>query len=162
MEPSRQARRFDYIMSAMSVVAIVLLLWAEGSWLVRSRNARNFDTFEDRARNAVTGPELQAWATSLLARQPANSNRNGGQIRLDVSGLGADFPKQLLELFPGVSPRFYYEAGGEDHPGWITIDWGGGRMGHTGFDIGATNFTDQPKKRGHAWQPGVYFWKEAG
>jgi hypothetical protein len=81
---------------------------------------------------------------------------------LKASELGTNFPKKLLELFPDVPLRFIVEEGGDDYPGWVTIDWGAGMMGHTGFDIGTTNFTDFPKQRGHAWQPGVYFWKKPG
>jgi hypothetical protein len=110
-----------------------------------------FDHFEKNARRAVTGTELQVWATNLLARHP----EYGGVRR---SEFGADFPKQLDRLAPKLGPMVYIQMPEDTNfPAYVQLSWGGGILGHLGFEVGPTNFTGFRSQR--AWQPGVYFFK---
>jgi hypothetical protein len=43
-------------------------------------------------------------------------------------------------------------------PSYVQLYWGSGFLGGTGFYIGRTNFT-MDASLGHAWQPGVYFYR---
>ena len=107
---------------------------------------RSFDRIEDRAKKAITGTELLAWATNLLANPPATPNPR-------VSELGTNFPKALLDL-DKYKPYISIRPAANDSPGVVSLMWGAGFLGHCGFDLG-----DSSLARGHAWQPGVYFWK---
>jgi hypothetical protein len=102
---------------------------------------------ERNARNVVTGSELQAWATNLLARDPEGTN-------LIKSNWGSDYPKQLDRLLPKNGPSVsVHDSGDTNFPSYVQVLWGSATMGHCGFAIGPTNFIGP----GHSWQPGVYF-----
>jgi hypothetical protein len=111
-----------------------------------------FNHLEQNARKVVTASELQSWATSLLARNPSGTN-------LVPSYLGSDFPKQLLNLAPNLGPSIrIYEKDDNNYPlPCVHLYWGSGMLGAAGFEVGPTNFVSlQP---GHAWQPGVHFYR---
>jgi hypothetical protein len=108
---------------------------------------------ERNARKVITPGELQAWATNLLNNPPTNS-------RLMVADLGTNFPAQLLKLFQHP-PYISIQHSNEMQPASIFLMWGGGVIGHSGFEIGPPDFVSyRPKSR--AWQPGVYFWTDRG
>lgn len=112
----------------------------------------SFDRLEQNARKAVTGQQLQAWATNLLAHPPHGYT--------SATALGTNFPQPLLRLWRRPPDIMVYEAS-TNHAGltaWVRLTWGSGFLGHCGFEIGPTNFTGN--KGGTAWQPGVYFWKD--
>jgi hypothetical protein len=100
---------------------------------------------EGKARNQITGAELQAWATNLLASEPA-----GGYV--SYSKLGTNFPEQLRGMYH-QPPTVYVRSGESNSAGYVSVMWGSGVLGLVGFQIGATNFVSS----GHRWQDGVYF-----
>lgn len=53
---------------------------------------RSFDQIEDKAHKAITGAELQAWATNLLANPPTT-------IDVRISELVTNFPQRLFGLY---------------------------------------------------------------
>ena len=112
----------------------------------------SFDRLEQNARRAVTGQQLQAWATNLLAQQPPGYTT--------AAALGTNFPSQLMGLWRHP-PSIVINEGDTNEatfPSWVGVTWGSGFLGHCGFEIGPTNFTGN--KGGTAWHPGVYFWKD--
>ena len=110
-----------------------------------------FDHIERGARKVTTAAELQSWATNLLAQYPT-------QCSLGVSSLGTNFPKQLKGLYRH-NPAIYLHEEPTNDPAFVKLVWGGGLIGHCGFDIGDTNFVSYVS-HAHAWAPGVYFWSE--
>ena len=118
-----------------------------------------FDHIEQRARRRMTGAELQRWATNLLAVQ-----RPYFHDRADA--MGTNFPRPLLGLYrlePLVST--FPATTNEDtslrqppwvSPGYVRIIWGGGFIGHCGFEIGATNF-ESGSPHANKWQDADYF-----
>ena len=111
----------------------------------------SFDNLERNAKRAVTGTQLQAWATGLLATAPTNTAPR-------VSELGTNFPAQLLSLYHRP-PYILIQEANTNTPGSVYLMWGGGMIGHCGFEIGPTNFVSY-RSHARAWQPGVYFWSE--
>lgn len=110
-----------------------------------------FDHLEQRAKRRITGTQLQAWALNLLEQYPTTVTNDTP----DVSDLGTNFPRQLLGLYhrtPYIRINQY-----TNFESYVLLMWGGGMIGHCGFEIGSTNFIG----RGHAWQPGVYFWRDS-
>jgi len=110
-----------------------------------------FAHLERNARKVITPDQLQAWAMQLLAAHPTNDS-------LRVSELGTNFPPQLLGVYhlpPDVSIR----AAGTNSPGSVFLMWGGGLIGHCGFEVGPTGFVCY-REHARAWQPGVYFWSD--
>jgi hypothetical protein len=112
---------------------------------------RSFDNLERNAKRVITGPRLQEWATNLLAVAPTNTY-------LKVSQLGTNFPSQLLGLYRNPPYISIHEATALSPP-CVYLMWGGGVIGHCGFEIGATNFVSH-RPNARAWQPGVYFWSD--
>ena len=112
---------------------------------------RSFDNFERNAKRVVTGAQLQGWATSLLALAPTNSTPR-------VSELGTNFPSQLRGLYRS-RPYIQIQEGDTNSPSSVYLMWGGGMIGHCGFEIGPTNFVSY-RSNARAWQPGVYFWSD--
>src|SRR5436190_16256607 len=83
--------------------------------------AWQFDRQEPRARQVITGAQLQNWATNLIASHPNKS------ISFRLEDLGTNFPAQLRNLAPKLGPRIYlYEGRGENEPPSIRIYWGSG------------------------------------
>jgi hypothetical protein len=110
---------------------------------------------EQNTRNAITAPQLQMWATNIIAHYP-----DGSHFR--ASELSTNFPRELLELAPALGPRVtVHGAYDSDRPGWVSISWGSGFAGHAAIEIGPTNFVAQHTPNSiHTWQDGVYFWDE--
>jgi hypothetical protein len=131
------------------LIIILALLAGLGVCIYTSyRPVWQFDHLEQTARKTVTGPELQSWATNLLARHPEY-----GGVR--PSELGADFPKQLQVLAPKLGPVVYIQVPDDTNsPAYVQVTCGSGFLGAHGFEIGPTNFTGLRAKR--LWQPGVY------
>jgi hypothetical protein len=110
----------------------------------------SFDHLEQRAKKRISGTDLQAWASVLIATPPAKGWTT-------VRELGTNFPPQLLGLYHHPPDIMVYGPT-TNSPGWVLLGWGGGLIGHCGFEIGPTNFTGY--YRGHKWQDGVYFWRD--
>jgi hypothetical protein len=110
---------------------------------------RSFDNLERNAKSVITAAELQAWAMKVVAQYPDSTKR------LHRSDLKSDIPKPLLGLYHNPPDIFVYETT-PDLPGHVRLIWGGGMIGHCGFELGPTNFV----ARGHLWQDGVYFWSD--
>jgi hypothetical protein len=122
----------------------VILLFIGGCTISTFSLFRSFDNLEQNAKQVITGPELQAWATNLLARYSITN--------MDVSVGRSNCPIQLRGLCPRLGPNVVvYKDDGR--PPSVRIWWGSGFMGAAGFEVGGTNF-DRP---GHKWQDGVYF-----
>jgi hypothetical protein len=133
---------------APSVILIAALAGLGGCTYISCKPVWEFDRLERNARKAVTGSELQAWATHLLAIYS-----NGGSLRL--STLGTNFPQPLRGLAPQLGPRIYISVPDDTNfPSCVQVFWGSGFLGHHGFFLGPTNFI---ARRGRPWQPGVYF-----
>jgi hypothetical protein len=144
-------------MKSKSIVAPVLLIlflsFFGAAGYIAYKPIWQYDHLEQNARKVITGPELQAWATNVLAQYPTND----GPME---SVLGTNFPQQLRGLDPKHGPGIviydgYTKDGNTNSPRWISVHWGSGFLGHCGFEIGPTNFHGA----GHEWQPGVYFYK---
>ncbi|HVV73397.1 MAG TPA: hypothetical protein VHI52_18135 [Verrucomicrobiae bacterium] len=111
-----------------------------------------FDSLERNARKVITGSELQAWAVALLAKYATNTT-------LSWSEMQTNFPQQLRGLAPKLGPYVIVNRSeNTNSPTWVHVAWGSGFLGATGFEIGSTNFQGLDPK-GHAWQPGVYFYR---
>ena len=130
----------------------LIILFIGGCAISTYCHIRSFDHLEQNARKVIAGSELQAWAVQVVAQYPAPTN---GYMDLRLSDLAAPLPKPLLGLYHRPPDVYVYETA-KDDPGHVRLIWGGGLMGHCGFEIGPTNFVG----RGHPWQPGVYFWSE--
>ena len=113
---------------------------------------RSFDNLERNAQHVVTGRQLHEWATGLLMFAPTNHTPR-------VSDLGTNFPAQLLGLYRRP-PYIQIQEADTNSPGSVYLMWGGGVIGHCGFEIGSTNFVSY-KPNAQAWQPGVYFWSDS-
>jgi len=109
---------------------------------------RSFDHLEQNARKRMSGSELQAWALGLLSQYPTETNFWSGR-------LGTNFPLRSLYHVPAYVG--VHEATSNSPP-YVFLMWGGGFIGHCGFEIGPTNFVSY--RPGHKWQEGVYFWKD--
>jgi hypothetical protein len=114
----------------------------------------SFDHIEQHAKKVITGIELQDWAAKILAQHPVPP---GDYLILRRSELLTPLPKPLLGLYHNPPDIFVYETT-TNSPGYIMLMWGGGVIGHCGFEIGPTNFVRHRGK--HKWQDGVYFWSE--
>jgi len=112
---------------------------------------RSFDNLERNAKRVITGTQLQAWATGLLATSPTNPTPR-------VSQLGTKFPAQLLGL-SRTAPYIQTQEAHTNSPASVYLMWGGGMIGHCGFEIGPSNFVSY-RSNARAWQPGVFFWSE--
>jgi hypothetical protein len=134
---------------ALVLIAVVLFVWPA------YRVFRSFELIEPKAKAKITGTELQTWAINLLATHPPGLTT--------VERLGTNFPQQLLGLYRHEPWIIVYESttNRDDsvNPGWVRITWGGGYMGHSGFEIGPTNFTSY-KREANAWHDGVYFYRD--
>lgn len=130
----------------------LILLICVGACVYTGRNpVWQFDHLEGNARKVITGAELQAWATNLLAQYPTHST-------LKPSELGTNFPVQLQHLAPKLGPMVViFERTETNEPSWVFVRWGSGFLGSHGFEIGPTNFVSS--RPGHPWQPGVYFFE---
>jgi len=111
----------------------------------------SFDHIERHARGRIAASELQSWALVLARRYPNGTN-------LWPSRMGTNFPAPLLRLYHAPPSIMVYEAT-TNWPTYVSLMWGGGVIGHCGFEIGPTNFVCY-RKNARAWQPGVYFWSE--
>ena len=112
---------------------------------------RSFDNLERNAKRGITATQLQRWAIGLLALPPTNP-------RPTVSELGTNFPPQLLGLYHHP-PCIQIQEATTNSPGCVFLMWGGGMIGHCGFEIGPTNFVSFGPDA-QAWQAGVYFWND--
>lgn len=140
-------------MKAASIIALILLAGLGGCVYTSCRPVWQFDHLEQNARKVITGPQLQAWASNLLAQYPMETN-------FSASELGTDFPQQLRGLAPRVGPSVYVHVYDDtNQPSYVQIMWGSGFLGHAGFYVGATNFALSGSAE-HAWQPGVYFYRQ--
>ena len=157
-ESNTKGGKIDRIMRTIRnlivvVACLFLLILLIGPFSIFNlRIQYSFDHLEQNARKVITGSELQAWAVQILAQYPTPTN---GQMDLRLSDLAAPLPKPLLGLYHRPPDIFVYETTTND-PGHVRLNWGGGLIGHCGFEIGPTNFVGM----GHPWQDGVYFWSE--
>ena len=138
-------------LSVVLVAAAILCLAA--MILPSCRGIWQFDHLEKNAKKTITAAELQTWATNLLAQYPSNATAS-----VRPSELGTNFPERLLKLYHRPPSVFIFSPTADWPVPHLSITWGGGFIGHTGFEIGPTNF---PGWRGtNIWAPGVYFFKQ--
>lgn len=138
-------------MKLISIILVIAVIWIGVSVVRTCLMVTSYNRLAQNASKVVSGRELLAWATNLLAVNPTGTN-------LTPPHWGTNFPKQLLGLCPRLGPHvIVYEGGETNSPSWVRVAWGSAGMGASGFEIGPTNFVSlQP---GHEWQPGVYFFK---
>lgn len=136
-----------------STVAWVVVLCIAAYVYAGCKPYWQFDHLEQNAKRRITAPQLQSWATSLLAQHPPGHAK--------VADLGTNFPRQLLGLYHRPPGIIIYESrtndSGLEMPAYVRLTWGGGFIGHCGFEIGPTNFFSYV--RGTKWSDGVYFWR---
>ena len=132
------------------VVGVLTTLYFIFIWPTQ-RLFRSFDNLERNAKHVITGTQLQAWATDLLTTWPTNATPR-------VSQMGTNFPAQLLGLYHNP-PYIQIQQADTNSPASVYLMWGGGMIGHCGFEIGPTNFVSY-RSNARAWQPGVYFWND--
>lgn len=143
----RKGIKFEHylVLAVLAVIAGLTLNACGPIW--------QFDHLEQRAKKVITAGELQAWATSLLARYPVETN-------LTIAQLGTNFPQQLEGLAPKLGPHIsVHDAGSFSAQPCVQLYWGSGFLGHKGFFVGATNFTLNGTGTEHPWSPGVYFYR---
>ena len=135
----------------IAVACVLTALYFIFIWPAQ-RVYRSFDDLERNARKVITGTQLQAWAIGLLTLAPTNPTPK-------VSELGTNFPAQLLGLYRHP-PYIQIQEANTNSPASVFLMWGGGFIGHCGFEIGPTNFVSY-RFNARAWQPGVYFWTDS-
>jgi len=130
--------------SAAIALACALMLWFSPPCSI----IRSFDNLEGNAKTITSGPQLQAWAMGVLAQYPTGADFFSDR-------LGTNFP--LRSLYH--NPAYVVVWGATSNsPAYLNLMWGGGFIGHCGFEIGPTNFVSY--RSGHKWQDGVYFWTD--
>jgi len=134
---------------------IVIVVCLGALWYVLPfRVFWQFDHIEQHAKKVITGTQLQNWGSQILAEHPVPP---GEYLILRSSELRTPLPQSLLGLYRNPPTIFVYETT-TNAPGYLMLMWGGGFIGHCGFEIGPTNFVGSRGK--HKWQDGVYFWNE--
>jgi hypothetical protein len=123
----------------MCLVAVWYVLW----YVLPFRLSWSFNHIERNAKKVMSGAQLQSWAMNLIAQSSTNSTPR-------VSELGTNFPGQLLRVFDDP-PFIKIHKETTNSPANICLLWGGGIIGHCGFDVGSTNFVSN---RGHKWKDG--------
>ncbi len=135
----------------LSLVALAIVCLA-AVFLPTWRVFWSFDHLEQHARKAITASELQTWATNLLSQYPSNATAS-----VWPSKLGTNFPNQLLKLYHRPPNIFIFGPTADWPVPHLSVTWGGGFIGHTGFEVGPTNFPGW--RATNTWAPGVYFFK---
>jgi len=138
-------------MKSQSIATIIVLGCIAAFLSYACRPDWQFARLERNARKVITPTQLQTWAVWLLAKSPTNTTPR-------VSELGTSFPSQLLGLYH-LPPYIQIRESLTNSPGSVLLAWGGGLIGHCGFEIGPTNFVSY-REHARAWQPGVYFWSD--
>ena len=136
-------------MKIVLVLAVFAMLFVAAMFFPAGRIFWQFGHLERNARKVTTPGELQAWATNLLNRYPSNAWES---VRL--SELGTNFPRKLLSLYD--APPYVQICGqtSDDDVPHVALVWGGGFIGHTGLEVGPTNFPGW--RATNVWAPGVY------
>src|SRR6185436_1701070 len=135
-------------MKAISLVALVLCVTVWGIIYTSCKPVWQFDHLEGNARKLITGAQLQAWATNLLAQYPEETSFSASQ-------LGTNFPQQLRGLAPRLGPHVSVHVYDDtNQPPFVQIYWGSGVLGAAGFYVGSSNFVLNGGSE-HLWQPGV-------
>ena len=138
-------------MKSATIFGAVAVCFA-GILIYLYRPVWQFGHLEQNAKKVITGDELQAWATHLLAQYPSNTT-------LIASALGTNFPQRLLSLAPDLGPSVRVKFPDDPNsPGWVSLGWGSGFLGSRFLEVGSTNFADTSPKA-DAWQPGIYFYR---
>jgi len=142
--------------NGLGIILYLMLVGIAGLFLylgfTSRQNMHAYDHLEENAKKAITGNELQTWATNLLAHHPEG-------LSLIVTNLPPDFPKQLLKLCSRMDPDIFSNPVDDTNsPPCLYITWGSGFLGHSGFELGPTNLVSY-YPNSHVWQPGVYFFK---
>ncbi len=141
-------------MKVKTLLVVVAIICMAAMFLPSCRVFWQFDHLEKNAKKIITPAELQTWATNLLAQYPSNATAS-----VWPSELGTNFPKKLLKLYHRP-PNFFIFGPRPDWPvPHLSITWGGGFIGHTGFEVGPTNFPGW--RATNTWAPGVYFFKQS-
>jgi len=135
--------------TALRIILALGVLCMAVMFLPTCRAIWQFDHLERNAKKVVTAAELQAWATNLLGDFPTNAQKS-----IYASDLGPNFPRKLLKLYHRPPAIFIFGPTADWPVPHLTITWGGGFIGHTGFEVGPTNFPGW--RATNVWAPGVY------
>ena len=152
---TRSNSRLGVLLRALRYGIVIAVCLGPLWYVLPFRVFWQFDHIEQHAKKVITGSGLQNWGTQILAEHPVNP---GEYLILRSSELRTPLPKSLLGLYRNPPTVFVYETT-TNSPGYLMLMWGGGVIGHCGFEIGPTNFVSY-RSHTRAWQPGVYFWSE--
>lgn len=144
MRVSRPASMKKFVIFFGVILACLAAVWFSPN----CRIIRSFDNLERNARKTISGPDLQAWALRLLAEYPKETNFWSDR-------LGTNFPLASLYHAPA---RVIIRESTTNSPAFVYLMWGGGFVGHCGFEIGPSNFVSL--RGDNKWQDGVYFWTD--
>lgn len=136
-----------------AVIIPVLLIAALGGCVYKAcKPVWQYDHIEQNARKVITAAELQNWAGKVLVDYPQGTS-------FWASEMGTNFPAQLRSLAPRLGPHISVHHYDEtNQPPYVSIYWGSGFLGASGFYIGRSNFVIGGDGI-HEWRPGVYFYK---
>src|SRR5690348_3109383 len=111
-----------------SLIFFLVIVICVGAFLYQGcKPVWQFDHLENNARKVISGPELQKWATNLLAQYPKETSFKPHE-------LGTNFPEQLLGLAPKLGPHIFVHVYDDTNfPPYVQLYWGSGFLGATGF-----------------------------
>ena len=114
--------------------------------------AREYDSLEQETLKVISPAQLQHWGTNLLAQYSPTAQTS----RITIKELGTNFPQQLLSVAPSIGPIVtIYALENTNSPTCVRIWWGSGALGHSGFEIGRSNYY----RSGKQLTNGVFFFK---
>jgi hypothetical protein len=163
------AKIIEATVSRISMIIIMVFIFGFAAYFFNCviRPVWDYDHLEKKACRAITGSELQAWATNFLAHYT-------NEMSLSVSEWETNFPPQLRRLAPQLGPHVSVHGFGTNEVPFVKFWWGSGFLGASGFCVGATNFNYDggpesltngtsisiPGGYLRLWQPGVWFYKD--
>lgn len=143
-------KRLWIIIALVFIAAICLIVFW---YFTPYRIFWSFDHIEQHVKKQMTATELQQWALQVMALHPTTTDSE--EIR--VSDLPVPLPKPLSNVWRHLPTIYIFNPDTNTTPSYMNLTWGGGFIGHSGIEIGPTNFVSFRSE--DKWQDGVYFWK---
>jgi hypothetical protein len=146
------------------IIMVFIFVFAVSVFNCVFRPLWDYGHLEKNARRAISGSDLQAWATNLLVQYT-------NEASISLSELGTNFPPQLRGLAPQLGPSVSVHGFGTNEVPFVKFWWGSGFLGASGFCVGGTNFAyvnpsdmtngiyRDAEGYEHVWQPGVWFYR---
>lgn len=147
--PTAYARRQRLVrrLAIWGVVVIAVLIWLR--YFTIFGVFWQFARIESRVKNHITGDQLQKWALTVLEQRTYEDH-------ILLADLNPPLPDALRDAFRSL-PTVYAYPTDQNGPGYVRVIWGGGFIGHCGFDIGSADFSNKGRWS-RKWQDGIYFW----